>query len=214
MATVEKPVQCEAPLRGVMPDVPAFILDWRRTSGADRYDEMWDGVLHMPPEANREHGDFQFCLHSWLKDYWAVPTGGRVHNPINVSPTLENWRKNYRVPDLVLLSPDRFAIDHNEVFVGAPLVVVEIHSPGDEAYEKLPFYAALGVPEVWIFHRDSKEPEIRALAGDAYLLLAADPRGWHRSAATGMECRVVNPGRLTLRMAGDTASEEEIPEQV
>ena len=29
--------------------------------------------------------------------------------------------------------------------------MIEIRSPEDEALEKLPFYAALGVPEVWIF---------------------------------------------------------------
>jgi Uma2 family endonuclease len=54
------------------------------------------------------------------------------------------WPDNHRIPDLVLLTPARFAIDRNEYFEGAPDVVVEIRSPGDESYEKRDFYAALG----------------------------------------------------------------------
>ena len=42
-------------------------------------------------------------------------------------------------------------------------MVVEIQSPGDETYEKLPFYAELGVSEVWIINRDSRSIEVYAL---------------------------------------------------
>ena len=59
----------------------------------------------------------------------------------------ERWTKNYRIPDLVLLTPDRFHIDKCDYMAGAPLVCVEIFSPDDESYEKLPFYASLGVPD-------------------------------------------------------------------
>ena len=35
-------------------------------------------------------------------------------------------------------------------------LVVEIRSPGDDSYRKLPFYAARGVREVLIVHRDRR----------------------------------------------------------
>ena len=32
--------------------------------------------------------------------------------------------------------------------------------PGDESYEKFPFYAAVGVRELLVIDRDTKEPEL------------------------------------------------------
>ena len=123
-----------------------------------------------------------------------------------------DWPNNYRIPDLVLLTPERFDIDHNEYFEGAPDVVVEIHSPGDESYDKPPFYAELGVPEVWIIHRDSKMPELYRLQGAAYERQIADENGWLLSAATGIELRAGQPGKLDMRLAGDETTQEALPE--
>ena len=47
-----------------------------------------------------------------------------------------------------------------ECLEGPPTVVIEIRSPDDETLEKLPFYAKLGVPEVWVIDRDSRAVEI------------------------------------------------------
>ncbi len=96
---------------------------------------------------------------------------------------------------------------------GAPDVVVEIHSPGDESHEKLGFYAELGVPEAWIIHRDSAEPEIHQLQQNGtYAELPADADGWRRSPSTGVEMKRAAPGKLALRMNGDSATLEEIPD--
>jgi Uma2 family endonuclease len=111
----------------------------------------------------------------------------------------------------VLLTPGRFGIDRNEYFHGAPDVVVEIHSPGDESFDKLPFYAQLGVPEVWIIDRDTKDPQVFALGAEEYAARSIDADGWLRSPATGVEFRVETPFKLTLRLAGDEASRAEIP---
>jgi hypothetical protein len=64
-------------------------------------------------------------------------------SPINLA-LLESWPHNYRIPDLVLLTPDRFHIDRDEYFEGAPTAVIEIRSPGDESIEKLPFSGCAG----------------------------------------------------------------------
>jgi Uma2 family endonuclease len=110
------------------------------------------------------------------------------------------------------LTPDRFHIDHNEYFEGAPTVVVEIHSPGGEAYEKLPFYVKLAVPEVWIVDRDSKVPEVSALVGDRHEPRAPDRDGWIASSATGVHLRGHPGGKLALRVAGEPSTMGIVPE--
>lgn len=198
-------------MKAVMPCVPPEILAWRKRTGADRWDEMWEGVLHMVPMPNREHQDLEGAMETYLRLHWARPRRSKVYHNINLASP-GGWPNDYRIPDLVLLSPERFDIDYNEYFEGAPDVIIEIRSPDDETYEKLGFYAALGVPEVWIVDRDSKQPEMYILAGDHYAKKAADREGWLRSEQTGIELRAGKSGKLTMRLEGDEATCEELPE--
>jgi Uma2 family endonuclease len=180
-----------------MPSVPPDIAAWRKRTGADRWDEMWDGVLHMPPMPNRAQQELEAALETFLRSAWAPLRQAKVYHQINVA-AIGGWPNNYRIPDLVVLLPQRFAIDRNEYFEGAPDVVVEIHSPGAETYEKLPFYAELGVPEVWVIHRDTRVPELYALRGKRYRKRPAGAGGWLRSPGTGVE---LAPGRQAGRAA-------------
>jgi Uma2 family endonuclease len=174
------------------------------------WDEMWEGVLHMPPVPNREHQDLALTLAFWLRTHWAVPRGNRVHGPINLASP-GGWPNDYRIPDLVLLTPDRFEIDHNEYFEGAPTVVIEIRSPGDETIEKMPFYARLGVPEMWIIDRDTKVPEIYALREGKYDRQPPDADGWLDSAATGIRLRAEPAGKLTIQLGQDDRTRQGLP---
>ena len=144
-------------MRAVIPEIPPETLAWRKKAGIDKFDEMWEGVLYMTPAPKRSHQDFVVEMYTWLRSYWARPHGNQVHHQVNVTSP-GGWPDDYRIPDLVLLTPDRFDIDHDLYFKGAPTVVVEIRSPGDETMEKMPFYARLGVPEVWIVDRDTERP--------------------------------------------------------
>ncbi|MGL6097785.1 MAG: Uma2 family endonuclease, partial [Fimbriiglobus sp.] len=132
------------------------VSEWKTPEVSQR-DEMWDGVPHMPPAPNTMHQDFEGQLYAFLLYQWAKPRRDRVFQQINLAyPNDPDWVHNYRIPDIVMLSRDRFGIDRRTHFAGAPLVVVEIRSSGDETDEKFPFYAGLGVPEVWVFDRDTK----------------------------------------------------------
>jgi Uma2 family endonuclease len=194
----------------VMANVPEHILEWRRRTGADRYDEMWDGVLHMAPVPNRGHQDFAFALAMWLRLNWANPNGCRVHLEINIAEE-GTWPNNYRIPDLVLLTPARFHIDGNEYFDGGPDAVVEIHSPGDEAYDKLEFYAKLDVLEVWIIDRYTKQPEVLELPGDACRARQPDAAGLSRSVAAGVEMQFVASDKLEIRVGGRDGTQARLP---
>jgi Uma2 family endonuclease len=188
-------------MKAVMANVPEHILEWRRRTGADQWDEMWEGVLHMAPSPNRDHQRFEFRLEAWLWAHWAEPKGCQVYHQINVAEA-GTWPDNYRIPDLVLLTPARFNIDRNEYFDGGPDAVVEIHSPDDEAYEKLDFYAKVGVREVWIIDRDSKHPEVFQLIGNEFQSREPDAEGWVQSSVAGVELRATADGELEIRVVG------------
>jgi Uma2 family endonuclease len=198
-------------MKGVMAPVPTELLAQRKRTGADRFDEMWEGVLHMPAMPNREHQGLEGELEGWLRHFWARPNKAKVYHQINLAKP-GGWPHDYRIPDLLLLTPRRFAIDRNEYFEGPPDVVVELRSPGDESYEKLPWYAELGVPEVWIIHRDTKQPEVYIRHRAKYKTQPAAADGWVRSKLTGVELRVGRPAKLAVRLAGDDSTREELPE--
>lgn len=202
-------------MRAVIADIPRHWLAERKNSDAAQWDECWNGVLHMPPMPNGVHQDFASDLRGFLKWEWAKPIGGLVRQEVNLTTPEDEpeWTLNYRIPDLVLLDGARLHIDKNEYMAGAPLVVVEIRSPGDETYDKFPFYAKLGVPEVWVFDRDSKGPEVHVLGSDAaYRARSFDADGWLRSPAAGIEFRQTRPGKVWLRLNGNDAAAEELPD--
>ena len=121
------------------------------------------------------------------------------------------WPSNYRIPDLVLLTPERFHIDCNEYFDGGPDAVVEIHSPGDEAYEKLPFYASVGVREVLVIDRDTRQPELYELVGGEFQIREPGPQGWVKCELTGIELRAAAGEKLEIRIVGRDDSRAQLP---
>jgi Uma2 family endonuclease len=198
-------------MRAVIADVPPQTLAWRRQTGNDRFDEMWEGVLHMAPAPSRSHQDILSDIYVWLRSHWARPRGNRVNLEVNLASP-GGWPDNYRVPDLVLLTPDRFEIDRDVFFEGAPTVVVEIRSPGDETMEKLPFYAKLGVPEVWVVDRDTRQPDVYVLLAGHYNKQSPAADGWLRSAAAGIWLRAEAENRLAIQIAGDEGTRRILPE--
>jgi Uma2 family endonuclease len=192
----------EAPMRAVMWEVPPEVLEWRKRTGADRRDEVWDGVLHMGPSPSNEHQRTEGDLEYLLRSVWTGRSGGAVLHQINVARG-EPWQRDFRIPDLVLILPGSRAIDRGEYYEGGPDVVVEIQSPHDETYEKLPFYAQIGVREVWIVERDTKAVEIHALRDGAYGVVSAGEDGRIASAVTGLLLRGTS-GRVELRWVGES----------
>jgi Uma2 family endonuclease len=124
----------------VLDPQPAWVeqlLEERRRSGADRRDEVWEGVLHVIPPPSVEHERLAHGLHVLL-DPHASPVDLVVVGTVAIGT-----EDNYRVPDLALLRPG-YASQWNPTAA----LIVEIMSPGDDTWEKLPFYAAHQVDEV------------------------------------------------------------------
>ena len=167
------------------------------------------GVLHTAPTPNRDHQELAGHVWKWLREHWAQPGGNRADPPRNVV-SVGGWPHDYRIPDVVLLTPDRFEFDRNDYVEGPPAVVVEVRSPGDETYEKLPFYAALGVPEVWIVDHDSKQPQVNVLIEGDYTLQPAGSEGWMLSPTTSVRLRPEN-GKLAMQLGEDGGTKRLLP---
>lgn len=204
------------PQRAVMWDIPEDIAVWRQRTGADRHDEVWEGVIHMSPWPTGRHQGLGGALYGWLLNHWQARGRGAVYFERNVArPGQPEWRKDFRCPDLLLIKPDRYARDLDTHLDGGPDVVVEIHTPGDESYDKLPFYFEIGVEEVWVVHRDTKVPEVFVRDARGFEPLQPDMTGWLASPATSVSMRAAMDEqanqKLALRLAGDPASECLLP---
>jgi Uma2 family endonuclease len=193
-----------------MANISADRIEQRRRSGADRWDEMWEGVLHMPPMPNRSHQELEWALETWLRQFWVPSSGGKCYHQINVA-SVGGWPNNYRIPDIVLLTPDRFGIDKNEYFEGGPTVVVEIRSPDDETYEKFDFYAAIGVNEIWVINRDTRRPEVYDRRGGEFAAVASDSAGYRASRSTQVRLGTTPTAKLILQLADDGTTRRELP---
>ena len=110
------------------------LLRFRERTGADRFDEMWEGVLHMTPSPSFQHQLHASRILNFFVEVWCPRTGGGAVMQMNVS-TPERWDQDYRIPDIAVMRPDR--LPQGEAMFVRPNVVFEIRSPGDETYEKL-----------------------------------------------------------------------------
>jgi Uma2 family endonuclease len=127
----------------------------RAASGADRFDEVWDGVYVMSPLADPEHQEIVTQLAAILQLVAGWPAQGTVLAGVNVSDRAVGWEKNYRIPDVALFSRDSRARKQEKHYVGGPDLAIEITSPGDLTRDKIPFYATIGTRELLILDRDA-----------------------------------------------------------
>jgi Uma2 family endonuclease len=166
-------------MKAVMLDVPEQVIEDRRRKGLDARDEVWEGVLHMVQPPSWDHQDILDGLVALLRPYIRKHGLGAIASAVGIRMP-GSGASNFRVPDAVFLARGHETrIDSRRTWVeGAADVVWEVRSPGDETDDKLPFYADLGVREVVIIDRDTRNVEILALSGNRYLKQASVAEGW------------------------------------
>ena len=131
----------------------------RAATGADRYDEVWEGTYMMAPMPNNEHQHFVGRLTRILDELVTDHGRGIVLPGTNVSDRVENWQKNYRVPDVAVfldqsVVPEATAAqNHGSFWLGGPDLAIEVVSENDLSREKLEFYARTGTRELLIIDR-------------------------------------------------------------
>jgi Uma2 family endonuclease len=141
----------------------------RVASGADLYDEVWEGVYVMSPMADDEHQDLQLGFAAAIKAVCGWDGGAEVRAGVNVSDRAEDWTQNYRVPDVAVFLPGTKAINCGTHWNGGPDLVVEVISPFDQTRQKLSFYESIGVRELLLVDRNPWGMELHRLT-DGHLV--------------------------------------------
>jgi Uma2 family endonuclease len=142
-----------------MLEVPPHLLEERRRLGVDRWDEVWNGELHMVPPPAERHQSLGSRLIEVLGPL-ARGRGLKLTYEIGLFVSADD----YRVPDLGVYRPEQASARGIE---GTAELVVELVSPGDESRAKLPWYAAHGVREMVLVDRDTLEVELfRTVEGE------------------------------------------------
>lgn len=139
-----------------MLEVPQALLDERRARGADRWDEMWKGELHMVPPPSEEHQAVGTALLVALAPLAAARQLVARYETGLFRPEVDD---DYRIPDQVYARPEFRSARGIE---GSASLVVEILSPNDETYQKLEWYAAVGVGEVLVIEPLTRRAELFA----------------------------------------------------
>jgi len=174
--------------------VPDEWIEERHRLGLDGRDEMWDGVLHMVPPGSSAQGGLGNDLAGVLRSP-ARSRGFRSFNEPGVFDPEISAMTSYRVPDLGYARPEDVSERGIE---GRAALVVEVLSPRDESYEKLPFYRRVGVEETLFVDPKTGAFEVRRPDGEGWRLVVADDSGWTPLASLGAELRTVD-GRLQVR---------------
>ncbi len=128
------------------------LLERRGRSGLARLDEVWGGVLHMIPAPSLAHARVAQQLAELLGPAARAAGLESAMHEFNLGGS----EQDFRVPDGALHRPGATG-----TWLPTAAVVVEIVSPGDETWEKLPFYASHDVEEVLIV--DPRERKVHWL---------------------------------------------------
>ena len=196
-------------MKAVVLSVTEEELAQRRLTGIDRFDEMWEGVLHMAPAPSFEHQRMVTEINRFAGGICERRGRGVLVFQINVFNDASP-KPDYRIPDLTFIAKGReHIIAHDGTRGGGPDAVIEIRSPEDETYEKFPLFAQLGVREVIVIDRDTKRPEVYRLAGSQYIAVQIDAQRT-LSEVLGIRFIHIEPGRVRLEDIDDPASHVEI----
>jgi len=153
------------PPRGQWTEADYFALP-----DTNRYIELSEGELIMPPHPTRSHQRAVEELFVRLRTFVQENKLGEAH----VAPLpVRLWPGKIREPDVFFVArehSDRIG----EQFLGVPDLVMEVTSSGTrrtDRVEKLVEYAQAGVKEYWIVDPEAQTIEVFELQQDAYVLL-------------------------------------------
>jgi Uma2 family endonuclease len=126
----------------------------RERTGADRYDEVWEGVYVMNPLPDNEHQRLVHRFEIVLGGVLEAGGLGQVFPGVNLTDRQEDWKSDFRCPDVVVFLTETSAENCGTHWRGPADLIIEIMSPDDRTREKLGFYSRLGVRELLIVNRN------------------------------------------------------------
>ena len=169
------------------PEWERELLAVREANGADRYDEVWEGVYVMSPMPNDEHQLIVSRLTRILDEVITDNNTGQVRAGVNVSDRQEDWKSNYRVPDVAVFLNDTSAVNRDTFWLGGPDLAIEVISPGEQIAEKIDFYSRVQTRELLIIERAPWEITLHRLQTQGLERIARITREDHST----LECDTV-----------------------
>ena len=153
-----------------MTDAPAHFLEERRRLGHDRRDEMWEGVLHLVPQPASRHQRLAHKLGAVLLPLAEAKDLIGMQEPAVYRPgRTDSWR----IPELGYACREH--VSERGIEGRA-----EVRSPGDETYDKLPFYGEVGCRELLVVDHDTLALELFLLQEGAMVATPAEAAGRFR----------------------------------
>ena len=180
------------------PSIEQRLCSERETSGADRYDEVWEGIHMRAPLPNDEHRVLVSRLGYILEDCVGMPGLGQVRPGVNLSDRDEDWKDDYRVPDLAVFLEGGKATNLGTHWRGAADFLIEIISPNDNTRDKVPYYARLGAQELLLIDRDPWSLELLRQQDGALSLISTSDL----NTCEPLTCETV---QLTFRLVAATS---------
>jgi len=136
------------------PGLEERLIEERRAWGADKYDEVWEGVYVMAPLPDNEHQEIAARLIRILDQTLGDADSAQVRPGVNLASfNIEDWKQDFRAPDVAVFRKDTEARDCDSHWRGPADLLVEITSKGDRTRQKIPFYSRIGVVELLIVER-------------------------------------------------------------
>jgi Uma2 family endonuclease len=156
-------------------------IDYEQFQRIPRHDsrrfELIEGKVFSPPTPNTAHqrsvGNLLIALDRFVKHQGA---GEVFLGPLDV--VFSRWTA--LEPDLLFVGKDRASIVTEDNIQGAPDLVVEVLSRGNETYDretKMRAYERAGVPELWYLDPEERTAEVLNLGPDGRYLLVAQLAG-------------------------------------
>lgn len=153
------------PPRGEWTEADYFALP-----DTNRYLELSEGVLLMPPHPTRRHQVAVQELYVRLRAHVQARALGEVY----VAPLpVRLWPGKIREPDVLFMAREHRDRISEQVF-GPPDLVIEVTSPSTrqtDRLEKMVEYARAAVAEYWIVDPDARTAEIFTLQAGVYEVL-------------------------------------------
>lgn len=171
-------------------------LEQRRRDGLDRGDEVWEGVLHVVPPPTSQHQLIQRDLVLAL-----VRAAERFGLEVLWEMAVYPKPTNYRIPDVTVVGRENI----QTIGCSSPELILEVLSPSDESRDKLPFYAAQQVGEVWLVDPSTRATEVYVLRGGTYFAVLPNRAGVVLAPRLELELSIVDGPRLHLAWDGGSA---------
>ncbi|MFO0957339.1 MAG: Uma2 family endonuclease [Isosphaeraceae bacterium] len=151
------------------PELEVRLIAERRETGADRRDEVWDGVYQIFPHPDIDHQGILTGLSTVFMVVLGWKERGEVRIGVGVSDRGHDWAQNYRIPDVAVFLRGTRAQCRDTHWFGGPDFAVEVLSQGDRAREKFDFYARVGTRELLLVDRQRWMLELYRLENGALL---------------------------------------------